>query len=81
MTNSCRLSRKASVYKMKMAFWRLLSFAFVALGTGRLIPEPEVKIEVVHKPFICKRTTKLGDMLLVHYEGFLEKDGSLFHST
>uniref|UniRef100_A0A8D0B6J7 peptidylprolyl isomerase n=1 Tax=Salvator merianae TaxID=96440 RepID=A0A8D0B6J7_SALMN len=52
-----------------------------ALGTGALIPEPEVNIEVVHKPFICKRKSKLGDVMLVHYEGFLEKDGSLFHST
>nr|XP_060637986.1 peptidyl-prolyl cis-trans isomerase FKBP14 [Anolis sagrei ordinatus] len=66
---------------MKGAFWALLSFAVLALGTGALIPEPEVKTEVLQKPFICKRKTKLGDMLLVHYEGFLEKDGALFHST
>ncbi|XP_062839958.1 peptidyl-prolyl cis-trans isomerase FKBP14 isoform X2 [Anolis carolinensis] len=66
---------------MEGAFWALLAFAVLALGTGALIPEPEVKLEVLQKPFICKRKTKLGDMLLVHYEGFLEKDGSLFHST
>lgn len=48
---------------------------------GALIPEPEVKIEVLQKPFICHRRTKGGDLMLVHYEGFLEKDGSLFHST
>lgn len=49
--------------------------------SGALIPEPEVKIEVLQKPFICHRKTKGGDLMLVHYEGYLEKDGSLFHST
>nr|XP_020636006.1 peptidyl-prolyl cis-trans isomerase FKBP14 [Pogona vitticeps] len=66
---------------MEVGFWTLVSFAFLTLGAGALIPEPEVKIEVIHKPFVCKRKTKLGDMLLVHYEGFLEKNRSLFHST
>uniref|UniRef100_A0A8B9G0Q4 peptidylprolyl isomerase n=1 Tax=Amazona collaria TaxID=241587 RepID=A0A8B9G0Q4_9PSIT len=27
------------------------------------------------------RRTKWGDMMLVHYEGYLERDGSMFHST
>lgn len=66
---------------MEGTFWTLLSFAFLALGTGALIPEAEVKLEVLHKPFICKRKSKIGDMMLVHYEGYLEKDGSLFHSS
>lgn len=48
--------------------------------TGRKLPEPEVKIQVVHKPFVCSRATKLGDMLLVHHEGFLESNGTMFHS-
>ncbi|XP_054846758.1 peptidyl-prolyl cis-trans isomerase FKBP14 [Eublepharis macularius] len=66
---------------MEATFWTLFPFVLVAFGTGALIPEPEVKLEILHKPFICKRKTKLGDMLLVHYEGYFEKDGSLFHST
>ncbi|XP_068179279.1 peptidyl-prolyl cis-trans isomerase FKBP14 [Antennarius striatus] len=49
--------------------------------TGGKLPEPEVKIEVLHKPFMCQRKSKYGDMLLVHYEGFLESNGTLFHSS
>ncbi|XP_068426557.1 peptidyl-prolyl cis-trans isomerase FKBP14 [Clinocottus analis] len=53
-------------------------FVFV---TGRKLPEPEVKIEVLHKPFMCSRKSKYGDMLLVHHEGFLESNGTLFFSS
>ncbi|XP_068616479.1 peptidyl-prolyl cis-trans isomerase FKBP14 [Brachionichthys hirsutus] len=49
--------------------------------TGGKLPEPEVKVEVMHKPFMCQRKSKYGDMLLVHYEGFLESNGTLFHSS
>uniref|UniRef100_A0A8B9RHC0 peptidylprolyl isomerase n=1 Tax=Astyanax mexicanus TaxID=7994 RepID=A0A8B9RHC0_ASTMX len=48
---------------------------------GAKLPEPEVKIEVMYKPFLCHRKTKYGDILLVHYEGFLESNGTLFHSS
>ncbi|XP_059195608.1 peptidyl-prolyl cis-trans isomerase FKBP14 [Centropristis striata] len=53
-------------------------FVFV---TGGKLPEPEVKIEVLHKPFMCYRKSKYGDMLLVHHEGFLETNGTLFYSS
>ncbi|XP_008430710.1 peptidyl-prolyl cis-trans isomerase FKBP14 [Poecilia reticulata] len=53
-------------------------FVFV---TGGTLPEADVKIEVIHKPFMCHRTSKYGDMLLVHYEGFLESNGTMFHSS
>lgn len=53
-------------------------FVFV---TGGKLPEPEVKIEVMHKPFMCHRKSKYGDMLLVHYEGYLESNGTMFHSS
>ncbi|KAM4581261.1 peptidyl-prolyl cis-trans isomerase FKBP14 [Odontesthes bonariensis] len=53
-------------------------FVFV---NGRKLPEPEVKIEVIHKPFMCHRKSKYGDMLLVHYEGFLESNGTMFQSS
>ncbi|NP_001086340.1 FKBP prolyl isomerase 14 L homeolog precursor [Xenopus laevis] len=52
-----------------------------ACASGALIPEPEVQIQVLEKPFICRRKSKNGDLLLVHAEGFLEKNGSRFHST
>ncbi|KAM8967392.1 peptidyl-prolyl cis-trans isomerase FKBP14 [Pelodytes ibericus] len=58
----------------------LFAALLVCVG-GALIPEPEVQIKVLEKPFLCKRKTKNGDMLLVHFEGFLENNGSLFHST
>ncbi|KAM3873373.1 LOW QUALITY PROTEIN: peptidyl-prolyl cis-trans isomerase FKBP14 [Diretmus argenteus] len=45
------------------------------------LPEPEVEIEVLHKPIICYRKSKYGDMLLVHYEGFPENNGTMFHSS
>lgn len=57
----------------------LLPSLFVSVAGGKL-PEPEVKIEVLHKPFMCYRKSKYGDMLLVHYDGFLESNGTMFHS-
>ncbi|XP_013864200.1 peptidyl-prolyl cis-trans isomerase FKBP14 [Austrofundulus limnaeus] len=54
----------------------LLVFVF-----GGKLPEADVKIEVMHKPFLCSRKTKYGDMVLVHYEGFLESNGTMFHSS
>ncbi|KAG5856693.1 peptidyl-prolyl cis-trans isomerase FKBP14 [Anguilla rostrata] len=48
---------------------------------GAKLPEPEVKMEVLHKPLLCHRKSKYGDMLLVHYEGFLESNGTMFHSS
>uniref|UniRef100_A0A8K9Y823 FKBP prolyl isomerase 14 n=1 Tax=Oncorhynchus mykiss TaxID=8022 RepID=A0A8K9Y823_ONCMY len=39
-----------------------------------------VKIEVLHKPFACFQKSKYGDILLVHFEGFLESNGTMFHS-
>ncbi|XP_069814819.1 peptidyl-prolyl cis-trans isomerase FKBP14 [Dendropsophus ebraccatus] len=59
----------------------LLLAALLACAGGALIPEPEVQIQVVEKPFLCKRKTKNGDMLLLHFEGFLESNGTRFYST
>ncbi|XP_061771842.1 peptidyl-prolyl cis-trans isomerase FKBP14 [Nerophis ophidion] len=58
----------------------MLSFATM-LTHGAKLPDPEVKIEVLHKPLMCYRKTKYGDMLLVHYEGYLESNGTMFHSS
>lgn len=30
---------------------------------------------------MCHRKSKYGDMLLVHYEGYLESNGTMFHSS
>ncbi|KAK1173111.1 peptidyl-prolyl cis-trans isomerase FKBP14-like [Acipenser oxyrinchus oxyrinchus] len=56
------------------------SFLLGVVNAAKL-PEPEVKIEVIHKPFICHRKSKYGDMLLVHFDGYLENNGTLFHSS
>lgn len=56
----------------------LCSALLALVGAGKL-PDPEVKIEVLHRPFICHRKSKYGDMLLVHQEGYFE-NGTLFHS-
>lgn len=68
-----------------MAAALLLCSALLCAALGcagaALIPPADVKVEVLHKPFLCHRKTKWGDMMLVHYEGFLERDGSMFHST
>ncbi|XP_015474438.1 peptidyl-prolyl cis-trans isomerase FKBP14 [Parus major] len=59
----------------------LLCAALGCAGAALIPPAPDVKVEVLHKPFLCHRKTKWGDMMLVHYEGYLERDGSMFHST
>ncbi|KAB1278447.1 Peptidyl-prolyl cis-trans isomerase FKBP7 [Camelus dromedarius] len=41
--------------------------------------EEEVKIEVLHRPENCSKTSKKGDLLNAHYDGFLAKDGSKFY--
>ncbi|XP_075414342.1 peptidyl-prolyl cis-trans isomerase FKBP14 isoform X2 [Tenrec ecaudatus] len=66
---------------MRLFAWNAVLTLLVTPLSGALIPEPEVKIEVLQKPFICQRKTKGGDLMLIHYEGYLEKDGALFHST
>lgn len=53
---------------------------FLVFVTGGKLPEPEVKIEVIHKPLMCLRKSKYGDMLLLHYDGYLESNGTMFHS-
>lgn len=54
--------------------------SLLVFAAARKLPEPEVKIEVLHKPLLCYRKTKYGDMLLVHYDGFLESNGTMFYS-
>uniref|UniRef100_A0A3Q1HB73 peptidylprolyl isomerase n=1 Tax=Anabas testudineus TaxID=64144 RepID=A0A3Q1HB73_ANATE len=48
--------------------------------SGGTVPEAEVKIEVLHRPFLCHRKSKYGDIMLVHNEGYFE-NGTVFHSS
>lgn len=66
-----------------MSFISLCSIlpSLLAFVTGGKLPEAEVKVEVIHKPLMCYRKSKYGDMLLVHHEGFLETNGTLFYSS
>uniref|UniRef100_A0A8D2ZCR4 peptidylprolyl isomerase n=1 Tax=Scophthalmus maximus TaxID=52904 RepID=A0A8D2ZCR4_SCOMX len=68
---------------MKMILFSIFSIlpTLLVMVTGGKLPEPEVNIEVIHKPLMCYRKTKYGDMLLVHYKGFLESNGTMFHSS
>ncbi|XP_069770178.1 peptidyl-prolyl cis-trans isomerase FKBP14 [Narcine bancroftii] len=59
------------------------AFIFTVLldyASNALIPEAEVKIDVLQKPFLCHRKTKQGDQLLIHFAGYFE-NGTMFHSS
>lgn len=43
------------------------------------IPE-DLKIETISKPDPCEKQAADGDMLVIHYSGFLEKDNTKFDS-
>lgn len=69
--------------------WRLVSCAFcliVSVQPGSWSGwaaadelESDVKIEVLFKPVQCAPKSKKGDLMNVHYDGFLAKDGSQFY--
>lgn len=52
---------------------------FTAQGQKEEGRAEEVKIEVVHRPENCSKTSKKGDLLNAHYDGFLAKDGTKFY--
>ncbi|XP_029386581.1 peptidyl-prolyl cis-trans isomerase FKBP7 [Echeneis naucrates] len=43
--------------------------------------EDQVKIEVLFKPEECNPKSKKGDLINLHYDGFLAKDGSQFYCS
>jgi len=69
--------------------WRLLGCTlslFVAsqLGSWCVLasaaePDAGVQIEVLFKPLECTQKSKRGDLLNVHYDGYLASDGSQFY--
>eukprot|EP00069_Balaena_mysticetus_P022491 bmy_14393T0 len=54
---------------------------FTAQGQKAEESIEEVKIEVLHRPENCSNTSKKGDLLNAHYDGFLAKDGSKFYCS
>lgn len=58
--------------------WLCGALLLLAASGGKL-PEAEVEVEVMHRPFLCHRKSKYGDMLLVHHDGYFE-NGTVFHS-
>ncbi|KAF7655852.1 hypothetical protein LDENG_00049410 [Lucifuga dentata] len=62
----------------------LLLFIYLHLGLCPVSADDlneEVKIEVLDKPEECEQKTKRGDLINVHYDGFLAKDGSQFYCS
>uniref|UniRef100_A0AAQ4PBQ6 peptidylprolyl isomerase n=1 Tax=Gasterosteus aculeatus aculeatus TaxID=481459 RepID=A0AAQ4PBQ6_GASAC len=43
--------------------------------------DAEIKVEVLFRPEQCTPKSKRGDMINVHYDGFLAKDGSQFYCS
>ncbi|XP_058510807.1 peptidyl-prolyl cis-trans isomerase FKBP7 [Solea solea] len=56
-------------------------FCLWSLCTAADDVEGEVKIEVLFKPLECTQTSKKGDLVNVHYDGYLAKDGSQFYCS
>ncbi|KAL6101317.1 fkbp7 [Pungitius sinensis] len=52
---------------------------FVLKTTADL--DAEIKVEVLFRPDQCTPKSKRGDMINVHYDGFLAKDGSQFYCS
>ncbi|XP_029938210.1 peptidyl-prolyl cis-trans isomerase FKBP14-like [Salarias fasciatus] len=65
---------------MLLALLSCFCSSVLAAASGGKLPEAEVSIEVLHRPFICHRKSKYGDIMLVHHVGSFE-NGTVFHST
>jgi FKBP-type peptidyl-prolyl cis-trans isomerase len=74
---------------MKFYCQNFLFLAFIAEAfssskecTGKNLPPDEnLRIGIKHRPAVCDRKSKKGDMLLMHYEGKLYSDCSEFDSS
>lgn len=78
---SCHLGPISGIMQF---LFRLIVFFYVwgilgAQGQKEEESTEEVKIEVVHRPENCSKTSKKGDLLNAHYDGYLAKDGSKFY--
>ncbi|XP_040057862.1 peptidyl-prolyl cis-trans isomerase FKBP7 [Gasterosteus aculeatus] len=57
-----------------------LFVSFLVLATTAEL-DAEIKVEVLFRPEQCTPKSKRGDMINVHYDGFLAKDGSQFYCS
>ncbi|XP_057707485.1 peptidyl-prolyl cis-trans isomerase FKBP7 [Corythoichthys intestinalis] len=64
-----------------VSYYALCIFVFSQLRFARVWADDEVKIEVVFQPETCEKRSKKGDLMNVHYDGFLANDGSQFYCS
>ncbi|KAF6716746.1 Peptidyl-prolyl cis-trans isomerase FKBP14 [Oryzias melastigma] len=65
---------------MLLSVWSWWCSSLLVSVSGAGAPEEEMKMEVLHKPFICRRKSKNGDLLLLHHEAYFE-NGTLLLSS
>ncbi|EFB27892.1 hypothetical protein PANDA_007401, partial [Ailuropoda melanoleuca] len=68
-------------FLLRLIVFFYVSGIFTALGQKEEESTAEVKIEVLHRPENCSKTSKKGDLLNAHYDGYLAKDGSKFYCS
>ena len=66
-------------FLLRLIFFFHVWGIFTAQGQNKEEFTEEVKIEVLHRPENCSKTSKKGDLLNAHYDGYLAKDGSKFY--
>lgn len=69
--------------------WKLVTYTLCLLVSSQLHLwrvwataedlDGDIKVEVLFKPEQCDQMSKRGDLVNVHYDGFLAKDGSQFY--
>uniref|UniRef100_A0A3Q2Y4J3 peptidylprolyl isomerase n=1 Tax=Hippocampus comes TaxID=109280 RepID=A0A3Q2Y4J3_HIPCM len=64
-----------------VSYYTLCVFVCSQLRDASVWADDEVKIEVVYQPDTCEKKSKRGDLMNVHYDGFLAKDGSQFYCS
>ena len=69
---------------MSKFIFLLCSFIFLQMWLFLVVAaeddlSSEVKIEVVFKPMECNQKSKKGNLMNVHYDGYLAKDGTQFY--
>ncbi|XP_049629495.1 peptidyl-prolyl cis-trans isomerase FKBP7 [Suncus etruscus] len=71
----------ASLGSMHFVLSFVLLFCVWDTLTAQQGSTEEVQIEVLHRPENCSKTSKRGDLLNVHYDGYLAEDGSQFYCS
>lgn len=67
------------LFLVRLAVFLSLCGCSNAQGQTKEEDTEEVKIEVLHRPENCSKTSRKGDLLNAHYDGYLAKDGSKFY--